>query len=70
MKKFIYILIWLAISVVAGTAGVYFFNLNFWISSIIVGGALMLNGLIAEWEDGWRPFRPDPKSKNRSGDTE
>jgi hypothetical protein len=51
MRKIIPILIWAAISLLAGAAGSYFFKLNFWWSSLIVGMALIVNGLIAEWED-------------------
>jgi hypothetical protein len=51
MKKIIPILIWAAISLLAGAVGSYFFNLSFWWASLIAGIALIVNGLIAEWED-------------------
>ena len=51
MRKMIYILIWAAISLLAGAAGNYFVSLDFWWSSLIVGIALIVNGFIAEWED-------------------
>ena len=51
MRRFIYILIWAAISFLVGAIGSYFFNLNYWLSSLIAGIALIINGLIAEWED-------------------
>jgi hypothetical protein len=58
MKKIIPILIWAAISLMAGAVGSYFFKLNFWFSSLIAGMALVVNGLIAEWEDR---DKKDPK---------
>ncbi len=51
MRRITHFLIWAAISLLAGAAGSYFFKLDFWLSSLIVGAALMINGLIAEWED-------------------
>lgn len=51
MKRLFYTLIWLAISLLAGAAGNYLFNVNFWVASLIAGMALIVNGLIAEWED-------------------
>lgn len=51
MRKINYILIWMAIAFLSGAAGSYFFKLNFWWSSLIAGIALIVNGLIAEWED-------------------
>lgn len=50
-KILIYILVWLIISVLAGMLGTYLFNINFWTSSLVAGLALILNGMIAEWED-------------------
>jgi len=54
MKNRLYILIWFAISLLAGLAGSYLFNINFWTASLIAGLALIVNGLIAEWEDHLR----------------
>jgi hypothetical protein len=51
MKRLLYTLIWLAVSLLAGAAGNYLFNVNFWVASLIAGMALIVNGLIAEWED-------------------
>ena len=51
MKRLLYILIWLVIALVAGAVGSYLFNVNFWVASLIAGLALIVNGLIAEWED-------------------
>ena len=51
MRKIIPILIWAVISLLAGAVGSYFFKLSFWLSSLIAGMALIVNGLIAEWED-------------------
>lgn len=51
MKRLFYTLIWLVISLAAGALGNYFFNVNFWVASLIAGLALIANGLIAEWED-------------------
>lgn len=51
MRKIIPIMIWVAISLLAGAVGSYFFELSFWLSSLIAGMALIINGLIAEWED-------------------
>jgi len=51
MRKIIHILIWGGISLLAGAIGSHFFNLDFWWSSLIAGIALIVNGLIADWED-------------------
>lgn len=51
MKRSVRILIWFAICFSLGAAGKYFVGLNFWLSSLIAGLALIANGLIAEWED-------------------
>ncbi|WP_247263451.1 MULTISPECIES: hypothetical protein [Pseudomonas] len=51
MKRLFYTAIWLVISLLAGAAGNYLFEVNFWVASLIAGLALMVNGLIAEWED-------------------
>lgn len=51
MKRGFYTLIWLAISLLAGVVGSYLFKVDFWIASLIAGLALIVNGLIAEWED-------------------
>jgi uncharacterized protein YqfA (UPF0365 family) len=51
MRKIKHILIWVAISLLAGAVGSHFFNVEFWLSSLIAGVALIINGLIAEWED-------------------
>ena len=51
MKRLHYTLIWLVISLLAGAAGNYLFNINFWVASLIAGMALIVNGLLAEWED-------------------
>lgn len=51
MKRLVYTLIWLVISLLAGALGNYLFNVNFWVASLIAGAALIVNGLIAEWED-------------------
>ncbi len=51
MRKITHILIWLVIALLAGAAGSYFLKLNFWWSSLVVGIALVVNGLFAEWED-------------------
>ncbi len=51
MKRGLYILIWLAISLLAGVVGNYLFKVDFWLASLIAGLALIVNGLIAEWED-------------------
>ena len=51
MKPFFYILIWCLIVLLAGIVGRYFFHLDFWLSSLIAGLTLVVNGLIAEWED-------------------
>lgn len=62
MRRVMYTLIWLVISLLAGVAGSYFFNMNFWVTSLIAGLSLIVNGLIAEWEDRRRdrdPFNSD-----------
>lgn len=41
----------MAISLIAGALGKYLFNLDFWLSALIAGVALVVNGLIADWED-------------------
>ena len=51
MKRIKYLLIWAAITFVVGAIGSYIFNLNFWVSSSIIGVSLIINGLIAEWEE-------------------
>jgi hypothetical protein len=51
MKRILYVLVWLAISLLAGLFASYFFKIGFWIAALIAGGALIANGLIAEWED-------------------
>ena len=51
MKRMLYTLVWLAISLLAGVVGNYLFNVDFWIASLIAGLALIANGLVAEWED-------------------
>ena len=52
-----YAVVWLAICFSVGAAMNYFFDLNFWFSSAGFGAALVINGLIADWEDrqpgGW-----------------
>lgn len=57
MKLIIIMLTWLIISVIAGAISAYFFQMNFWLSTAIVGLALIANGLIADWED--RRQEPD-----------
>jgi hypothetical protein len=47
----LYTLIWVVISLLAGAAGNYLFNVNFWVATLIAGFALIANGVIAEWED-------------------
>lgn len=44
-------LVWLAISLLAGAFGRYFFGLGFWSTALIVGLSLIANGLLADWED-------------------
>jgi hypothetical protein len=51
MKKLLYFVIWLIVSLMAGVVGNYLFHVGFWIASLIAGIALIANGLIAEWED-------------------
>ncbi|MBN8794179.1 hypothetical protein [Thermomonas alba] len=58
MKRVLYTLVWLAISLLAGTAGHYIFKVDFWIASLIAGLALIANGLIADWEDRRRDRGP------------
>ena len=57
MKRLVYTLIWLVISLLAGALGNYLFKVNFWVASLIAGVALIANGLIAEWEDRRRDKR-------------
>ncbi len=51
MKKTSYFAIWVAVSLVLGAIGSYFFNLSFWLTSAIAAAALIINGLIADFED-------------------
>ena len=51
MKRLKIALVWLVIALVVGVAGGFLFQLNFWVSSLVAGAALVVNGLIAEWED-------------------
>jgi hypothetical protein len=44
-------LVWLAISFLGGALGSHLLGYNFWVSSAIVGLALIGNGLVADWED-------------------
>lgn len=44
-------LIWLAISLLAGAGAYYLFELNFWLSALIAGLALIANGVLADRED-------------------
>ena len=57
MKRLVYTLIWLVISLFAGALGNYLFNVNFWVASLIAGLALIANGVIAECEDRRRDSR-------------
>lgn len=50
MRIIAHVSIWPAIALSAGAVGNYFFQLNFWWSSLIAGIALIANGLVAEWE--------------------
>ena len=51
MRKVTPVLTWLAIALLMGAAGSYFIKLNFWVSFLIAGIALIINGLVIEWED-------------------
>ena len=51
MRRFKIALVWLIIALIVGAAGGLLFHLNFWVSSLVAGAALVVNGLIAEWED-------------------
>jgi hypothetical protein len=50
-RRLIYIVTWLAISVVAGTAAAHFLRLGFWVAFSITAVALLINGIVAEIED-------------------
>lgn len=41
----------IAISVIVGGMISWLSGMNFVLSSLLVGGALVVNGLLAEWED-------------------
>lgn len=41
----------LAISLIAGALGHYFFDLEFWSATLIVAVAIIANGFFALWED-------------------
>ncbi|WP_220813700.1 hypothetical protein [Pseudomonas paralcaligenes] len=58
MKRILYTLTWLCISLLAGFAGSYIFKIDFWIAFLIAGLALIANGLIADWEDRRRDRHP------------
>jgi hypothetical protein len=47
MSRVLYIMIWLAISLLGGIVGSYLFNLDFWVASLIAGLTLIVNGFIA-----------------------
>lgn len=49
--KFSHIGIWLLIVLIAGWFGSYLFNISFLVSGGIAAAALIVNGLIASWED-------------------
>lgn len=55
-------MLWLIISLLAGALGSYLFNIKFWIASLIAGLALVVNGLIADWED-FRRHNRDAKDE-------
>ena len=52
MKKPLHLVVWFVIVLMAGAVGHHFFNVGFWIGALIAGVASIVNGLIAEWEDG------------------
>lgn len=49
--KITYLLVFVAISCLAGLAGIYIAGLHFWVGSAIGAGALLLNGIASEIED-------------------
>lgn len=51
MKRGTQVLVWLAISAMAGAGGSYFFGIDFWVATVLAAASLTLNGFIAEWED-------------------
>ena len=51
MERLKYALPGLAISMLAGALGHYFFGLGFWSATLIVALAIFANGLFAIWED-------------------
>jgi hypothetical protein len=51
MDRVKYNVVWVAISILAGTLGRYFFELEFLSAALIAGLALIAKGLIATWED-------------------
>ena len=51
MKRLVYSLIWLVISLLFGVLGNYVFKVNFWVAAFIAALAMIANGVIAEWED-------------------
>lgn len=51
MRRLRNILIWAVISLLAGALGSYFLNLDFLWAVLIAAAALIINGLVAEWED-------------------
>lgn len=51
MKYLSYLIPWTVVSLLGGAAGHYFFKIDFWLASIIIGATMTINGLFAEWED-------------------
>jgi hypothetical protein len=51
MRRVFEMTTWAAVCFLAGAAASHYWHLDFWLSSLIAGISLMLNGFLAERED-------------------
>jgi hypothetical protein len=58
--------VWLAIVCSIGAGASYFLDISFWTAALIVGVALIANGLFAEWEDRQPGGFYNPKDKDQA----
>jgi hypothetical protein len=51
MKRFLYLIVWLAVAAVIGFAAQMVAHISFWIGFAIAAVSMFINGVIAEIED-------------------
>ncbi len=51
MGNALYVIGWLLICAAIASAAYLVFDLGFWITFVLVGISLSVNGIIADWED-------------------